>query len=302
MSEFALGVKTVLSRTGWYARQLAADPFPGVAVLCYHGVRADGAVPPGLVLPSLHLPESTFAEHCRVLRDACHPISLEQWEAARAGRASLPPNAVLVTFDDGYRSVVTRALPQLTALSIPCIVFLATDSIQRRSLFWYDALARASEPIEAVKVLPHEEWHARISAVQAVAEPGDPLEPMTIEDVQALAGNPLVTIGSHTASHLILAQADIAVQEHDIRASLDTLDHWIGERPRAFAYPNGRPGIDYTADTVRLLADAGIVAAFTTGHGFARLDESPLERPRLLVMDEVRGVELLHRLTKTWPR
>ncbi len=302
MANVALGVKMVLSRAGWYARRLAAHPFPGVAVLAYHGVRANGLVPPELVMPSLHVPISVLEEHCRVLCDACHPISLAEWEDARAGLRPLPPNAVLVTFDDGYRSVATRGLPVLKAFGIPCVIYLATDAIERRTLFWYDALARAGVPVEPVKALPHAEWLAAVTAVEIAAVPGDPLEPMTIDDVRALAAEPLVTVGSHTASHLVLARAEVTEQERDIRRSLEAIAHWTGERPRTFAYPNGRPGVDYTAETVRVLADAGIATAFSTRHGFSIAGEAPLERSRLTVMDAVRGAELLHRLARTWPR
>ena len=71
---------------------------------------------------------------------------------------------------------------------------------------------------------------------------------------------------------------------------------------RAFAYPNGRPGVDYTATTIDLLRELGIDAAFTMRPSFARPDEPALERSRFLIVDEVSGAELAHRLAHTWPR
>ncbi|QKV56674.1 MAG: hypothetical protein HT580_05045 [Dechloromonas sp.] len=38
-----------------------------------------------------------------------HPVSVEQILAARAGGPSLPPKALLLTFDDGFKDAYTHA-------------------------------------------------------------------------------------------------------------------------------------------------------------------------------------------------
>src|ERR1043166_1814796 len=110
ISEF---VKQGLRTVGHYRRALAQTTFPGVAVLCYHGVRADEHVPDVLALRHLHVPVSTFEAHCRVIRECCDPISLDDWRAAANGGRPLPKRPVLITFDDGYRSVLMEATPIL---------------------------------------------------------------------------------------------------------------------------------------------------------------------------------------------
>ena len=79
-------LKRVLLSTGQYGRRLRDLAFPGVAVLCYHGVREDGQRPGSLPFEDLHVTAAELAEHARVVRETCHPISLEQWRAALAGR------------------------------------------------------------------------------------------------------------------------------------------------------------------------------------------------------------------------
>ena len=69
-----------------------------------------------------------------------------------------------------------------------------------------------------------------------------------------------------------------------------------------FAYPNGRPGIDYNAETMAILRKAGIDMAFTTREEFARPDEPPLERSRFLMLDTLSASEVAHRLAYSWPR
>ena len=69
---------------------------------------------------------------------------------------------------------------------------------------------------------------------------------------------------------------------------------------RAFAYPNGRPELDYTRDTTRLLDEQGFDFAFTTRPGFASAVEPRLERSRFLMLASTSAPELAHRLAYSW--
>src|SRR5262249_1665819 len=100
----ALG-KRGLYVSGHYHRRLGRDVLPGVAVLCYHGVRPDKSPPGAVTFQTLHVRVSELEAHCRLVREYCHPISLADWREALAGRAALPARPVLFTFDDGYRTV-----------------------------------------------------------------------------------------------------------------------------------------------------------------------------------------------------
>jgi biofilm PGA synthesis lipoprotein PgaB len=57
------------------------------------------------------------------------PVSIDQVMAARAGREPLPPNAVLLTFDDGLVSVYERVLPLLKLFDYPAVVSVVTSWI-----------------------------------------------------------------------------------------------------------------------------------------------------------------------------
>jgi poly-beta-1,6-N-acetyl-D-glucosamine N-deacetylase len=48
-------------------------------------------------------------------------ISLDDVEAARLGKRPLPEHAILITFDDGYRSLYTRVFPLILAFNIPVV-------------------------------------------------------------------------------------------------------------------------------------------------------------------------------------
>ncbi|WP_133498514.1 polysaccharide deacetylase family protein [Cognatilysobacter terrigena] len=57
------------------------------------------------------------------------PVTAQAVRDARAGRGTLPANAVLLTFDGGYRSVYTQALPVLRAFNYPALVALPTSRL-----------------------------------------------------------------------------------------------------------------------------------------------------------------------------
>ena len=189
----ALG-KRCLLRAGHYRRRLRRSMFPGVAVLCYHGVRADAWPPGAATFEALHVRASELEAHCRLVRQTCDPISLPQWRRVLAGGAPLPQRPVLFTFDDGYRTVFTVARPILERYAIPAAVFVCSDPVAERRLLWYDGVARArgEAAVEHVKSLSFEQWELACAAVSAPADDADPNAPLTPGEVRALADLPRV--------------------------------------------------------------------------------------------------------------
>lgn len=296
------GIKRALSSFGHYARRLRTHPFPGVAVLCYHGVRADVWPAGTMQFEGLHVTASEFEAHCRVLRELCHPISLADWRAACRGGPPLPPRPVLVTFDDGYRTVHTLARPSLERHQIPAVVFVCTDPVERRQLFWHDSVARTNgvSEVQRLKALPYEEWYRLQARAACSVDDDDPHAPLTIDDVRRLAQHPLFDIGSHTAAHAILSRANREQQREQMQRSKAALEAWTGRAVTAFAYPNGQPQTDYTAETVELVRQEGFDWGFATRHGFATADESQLEHSRFFMLAGVSPAELAHRLAYSW--
>jgi peptidoglycan/xylan/chitin deacetylase (PgdA/CDA1 family) len=106
----------------------------GVPILAYHGVTASPSSPLGNIR-RLHVPAQRFEKHLRVLSAEWRPVPLSELvEAIEAGRR-LPERSVVVTFDDGYRNILTTALPLLRKYSIPATLFVATHNARR---MWED--------------------------------------------------------------------------------------------------------------------------------------------------------------------
>ena len=296
-------IKTALNALGVYRHRLAARPFAGVAVLAYHGVRA--APGTSMRFANLHVTAHRLDEHLRALRGLdCTFISLDEWVRIAAGTRPVPPRAVMITFDDGYRSVLTDGLPVLERHGVPGAVFVCTGPVERQVRFWFDAVAgdAAEAAVERAKTLPYGEWRDLVEKAERPVDAADPHAPLTIAELRQLASHPLVSIGAHTVSHPILANAPRDVQRNEIEGSCASLESWLGTRPSAFAYPNGRPGADYSAATLDVLGRSGIAHAFMTEAAFADPRAAAFEHPRFLMLDGVGGVELAHRVAMAWPR
>ena len=295
--------KRSLLGAGHYARRLARARFPGVAVLCYHGVRDDGAPDAAMPFAPLHVRASELDAHAALVRETCEPIGLDRWREAESGGAPLPPRPVLFTFDDGYRSVWTLARPILERHGIPAVAFVCSGAIRAARLHWYDALARArgEDAVTRARALPSAAWRAVAGAVETQPAAADPAALLGPGDLGRLAAAGF-EIGGHSAEHAVLAQASREEQREQIARDKAQIEAWTGRPVRAFAYPFGEPGLDFTRDAVDLVAASGFDAAFTTRPGFARPGGPALERPRFLMLAGVSSAELAHRLAYSWPR
>lgn len=302
MSRVRRAVKHGLYALGYYRARLRRAGLPGVAVLCFHDVRRDAASSPPF--RDLHVTRDTLERVCRVIDACCTAISLETLLQARRGLATLPPRSVLVTFDDGYRGVLDEALPILERYRIPAVVFVCSTPIEQGQEFWFDAVGRRAgeRAVLEARRASVDAWRAVVASSESIARPDAAHRPMTIDELRRLAASPLIEIGAHTLLHPTLALASRAEQQREIAGSRDALERMLGTRVRAFAYPYGSPGLDYSADTVGLVRDAGFDLGFSTVEAFASATGNPYEIPRFTMLESTDGAELAHRLAHAWPR
>jgi hypothetical protein len=90
-----------------------------------------------------------FRRQLELLRERCTLVNLAQVIDGLRG-VPLPPNPVLIAFDDGYKSNLDVAAPILRDLGVSAVFFIATDFVDERRLYWWEALAyvakRAGKP------------------------------------------------------------------------------------------------------------------------------------------------------------
>ena len=273
-------------------------------ILSYHRVN-DAGDP---FFPSL--PPHVFERHMRFLARWYRVLTVEAL-VQRAREDRLPPNAVAITFDDGYRDNLTTAAPILLRYGLPATFFLATGCIGTGEVPWFDRLAAAFKETTASTLvspwgqcLDLRDERARLRALhlalerlkrQPCAEFTRRLEELldglgtpdqrafkglmlTWDDVRALIGQGL-SIGAHTVSHPILSRVSPEQAWKEIAGSRAMIDAACGITPNAFAYPNGKRE-DYTPAIARLVRQAGFTCAVTTGFGLNTRHTSPWELQR----------------------
>ncbi len=96
----------------------AAQPTE-LTVISYHEI-ADAK---DALIPQYAVSPTNFVRQMDWLKNHGYQfVSVDQVLAARAGKLPLPERAVLITFDDGYRSVYTNAFPVLKLFKAPAVV------------------------------------------------------------------------------------------------------------------------------------------------------------------------------------
>ncbi len=106
----------------WAAPALAAD---SAVFLMYHRFGESD-------YPSTNIRLEQFEEHIKELSTGGYSVlpAEQAVEALRNGR-QLPDRTVVITIDDGYRSIYTEAWPRLKAAGLPFTVFIATAPIDQ---------------------------------------------------------------------------------------------------------------------------------------------------------------------------
>lgn len=283
-----------------------------VAILVYHRIDEPAAEPdldPGLVSAT----PADFRAQMEVLATHAHPISLAQLIDAHLEQRPLPPRAVLVTFDDGYRDFATHAWPVLRSMDIPAVLFVPTafpDGTPEG--FWWDrlhsALARTRERTLEVegfgslsladpahrraahrtlrdrfKSLPHDEALAGLDRLIARLADVPPLNRVLGWDVLRTLAREGLAVCSHGESHALHTRLTPDALRRELVESRSRI-----ERELEDAAP--RPTLAYPANAndprvQAAVREAGYLLAFGGRRGIARLPlANPLDLVRLPVL------------------
>ncbi len=268
-----------------------------LTVAMFHRVVAPGSPAAAHADPIYTLSDSLFAACLRFFGSHYAVVSLPQVLASRAGGAKLPPRALLLTFDDGWRDNADVALPLLRRAGWPAVLFAATDAITGGAdAWWQEVLLRAlREGTASAEALwsaagpdgriPPETPALALLLRYAALDPAArqrvlaPLHDAALaaEGRQMLRADQLaglaqsgMAIGGHGAAHLPLAMlADPAADLARCRAALDTM---LDGPAATLSFPHGR----YDARTAAAARQQRFTTLFTSD---ACLNAAPDGRP-----------------------
>lgn len=260
--------------------QPTAPPRAPLIVLAYHDVRDD------VGQQADRDPDATSTDHLIAHFDwlkgnGYNIVSLEQVAQASHGGVPLPPNAVLLTFDDGLESFYTRVYPLLRAYHYPALAALVGS--------WID--------MPAGQRMPYNGSDCDRSCF------------LTWEQVAEMQKSGLVEFGSHSwalhqgmqgnpqgnlqpaaaylhydeATKHYETEAEYAARlRADLAHSADEIAEHTGVRPRAMVWPYGA----YTQVGQNVAAGEGMSFSFSLGDRLPKVGGGGTI-PRLLVSDNI---------------
>jgi poly-beta-1,6-N-acetyl-D-glucosamine N-deacetylase len=234
---------------------LALPARAGLLVLSYHDVRDDVAAKGDA--DRYAVSTANFAAHLDWLRShGYHPVSLQQVLDARDHGAALPSQPVLLTFDDGLRSVYTRVFPLLRAYGYPALVAPVTSWIELPPGQVVHGGPRDFGRDDFVSWAQLREMQA--SGLVEIGSHSDDLH-------RGITGNPY---GNQTPAAVTRAwnlargyeaQSDyLARVERDLQRSRDRLQQQLGRAPRAMVWPYAA----YNRETNAIAARLGMRLSF----------------------------------------
>jgi len=174
---------------------------------------------------------------------------------------TLPERSLVITFDDGYRSVYQVAFPILREQAIPATVFLTVGDPEEAS--WRGA----SDP------------SARLPPLE-----GRPM--LSWGEIRTMQRGGM-NFGAHTLTHPDLTRLPPSGIEREMVASKVALEEILGEPVAGFAYPFGR----YDARSLQLARQhfayavsdrLGFAVPGSDIHALPRVDGYYLGHPRLV--------------------
>ena len=208
----------------------------GVTVLIYHRFGEDK-------YPSTNISLDRFIEQLEFLRNNNYQvISLEQLVHSLKGGSKLPDRAVVITIDDGYKSVYTEAWPVLKQYGYPFTVFVyvkATEDKHWNYLTW--------DQIKEMKAAGVDFQNHGFAHDHMAFKPSE----MNMDEYKAWI------------------RADLAV-------STRIMSEELKERPRFFAVPYG----EYNKTVLDEIRSSGYEAIFLQDPGSVSKDTDPFAIPR----------------------
>ncbi|MCS7463123.1 polysaccharide deacetylase family protein [Paenibacillus doosanensis] len=225
-----------------------------VAVIAYHHIDDD-------IVGDVTISSRLFRDQLTdLLERGYHFITLSQFKAFLAG-GPVPPNAVLVTFDDGYQSFYTRAYPILQELNIPAVNFVITKDLEQPLMSHIPSLSK-----DQIKQMTRENQGIDVQC-----------HTDSLHD-RAPNGGALFTTRLTDSAGVEETQAQFEQRIIDdtelCRSKLES----IYSRPvDSFAFPFGI----YDAKSAQLLNKAGIRYAYTTVSGLTERGTDPMQIPRI---------------------
>jgi len=240
-------------------------------VLNYHDiVGAEGAKPP---FNSMDTSIDHFEDHLLWLKNHHYRIiSVQNIFDAAAGKDSLPDQAVLLTFDDGYQSFYSRVFPLLKKHRYPATIALVgqwmegreqPDEIGKQLLTWDQIREMAQSGLVEIASHSYDLHHG------AVANPQGNMQAAAVTRIYS----------DKTASYETDDQYRARIHQALMKSSEFIFQH-TGIRPRVLVWPYG----EYNDMAISAAKEAGMPMTMVLNDGINTVADIPALK-RLILVD-----------------
>lgn len=309
---------------------------PGWLILMYHRVIDNPALDPFRL--GMCVGRENFRAQIEFLDSNFSIITVEDGMRRLARGEPLPPKALSITFDDGYRDFVHNAVPILREYDCPASMYVAVGGVETNRAFWWDrvidAFARTrhltlnwqaaglSEHKRRLSLAPRRRraslirtlercWQepagsleARVEAIRrelGINDESPLLAPRMNESELASLDPRLVELGAHCVSHTDLTRLAPDRAQREMIASRRRLQKVTGRTIVGLAYPGGRQ--DRTTRTLAQAAGFDYALGTEKGLNRGRMDPFNLQRigmPDTPVADLKRSLSFAARHHGDW--
>lgn len=307
-----------LIRRWWPRRELAVLRYHAVCTpACTYASRGISVTPKG------------FEKQVRYLARHYAVLSLAAAVAHLRSGVPLPPNALAITFDDGYHDNYT-AFQILHAHGATATFFLTSECIDDREVFWVsevrhlilrtrqpqlqltikteaytfrlgtseereDAISQVTRLIKSCTIAEREAVRQALRmALADVDKPFDgPQLMLSSDQVQEMLDGGM-SVGGHTLTHPNLPSAGPTDARHELLECRLNLQQCFGIDAMAMAYPNGDANVYVNAEVQRLARETGYDSAWTSSSGFVDEGTDLFCGPRIGVSESL--VQLVYDL------
>ncbi len=285
-------------------------------ILCYHSF--DVSEKNVFIDQSICIDVRVFESQMKWLSTFCDFVSLDELLSGKVLYSEKKKKwNVAITFDDGYKNVLDAGLPIFEKYHIPITWFITTRFVEEpQYLPWWDLLAFVFNSYKGDLKFrvngkyfffslndpdQRSDFRRELDAFFKDATPSRrddmvslilshlPKEFKSLQngmirwkELEEISSHPLVTIGSHTHSHVNSARCTEAEFRDELKRSKEKLEEWTGQEVRFFAYPFGKKRY-VKQELSKIVCEEGFSAAFILGYDYYHKKGDRFMIPRMPV-------------------
>jgi peptidoglycan/xylan/chitin deacetylase (PgdA/CDA1 family) len=217
----------------------------GISVLMYHGIVSDEDD----IGNPIHISKKNFEEQMTWLYENKYQIITITEMLQFFQQREIPPKCVVLTFDDGYESLLTNATPILEKFKFFATLFLLTGAVGKETYVGFNT------------------QHSTFP------DKDGPLSWSQLRTMEYLCWD----IQSHSQNHYIHNIIPDDVLEREMRSSKEEIEDNLQKKIAFYCYPCG----SYNTKCLQLLKTIGYKAAFSVHPGLAKRNSDIRRLPRI---------------------